>query len=99
MEKSYYLNKLSDINYRISTHPGNASQRLASEASKILLISPDFIHEDYQKDYRLLISLIEETLRNLSVSGAVPSKLVNTNNRTSVEFIKLLINIQDKLEH
>lgn len=81
MEKAYYLSKLSDINYRISTHPGNASQRLASEASKLLLISNDFINEDYKKDYRLLISLIEETLRKLSVSGAVPLKLVNTYNR------------------
>ena len=37
--KNYFYSKLFDINYRIAIHEGNANQRLASEAPKILSVS------------------------------------------------------------
>jgi hypothetical protein len=67
--KSYFLAKLSDINYRMAIHEGNANQRLASECGKILLLPPSEVPSSYKSDFLKLRTLIVDTLKGRSTPG------------------------------
>lgn len=82
--KAYLIEKLFDINYRMAIHEGNANQRLASEAEKILLLPPSEVPERYKNEFDKLSQLVEE-----------PIKLGNIRNSTASKYIKLLIDILD----
>ena len=47
--KQYYLGKLSDLNFRMAIHEGDANRRLASEIDKILLM-PEFFYACIKKN-------------------------------------------------
>ena len=91
--KAYLMEKLFDINYRMAIHEGNANQRLASEAGKILLLPSSEVPERYKNEFNKLRQLIEETIRNLLAPGLTPTKLGNIRNSTASKYIKLLIDI------
>ena len=96
--KRYFLEKLSDINYRLSIHEGNANQRLASEARIIMLLPKIELLKRFQKDYEKLRNDIEKTISS-TTSGFQPSKIKGIQNSTASKHIKLLADIQDYLEH
>jgi hypothetical protein len=96
--KNYFYSKLSDINYRIATHEGNANQRFASEATKILVqLAPNYslVSEKYRDEFNKLIIAIKNTLSNSE--GRIPSRIKSIQNRTAVKYIKLLIDIEESL--
>jgi hypothetical protein len=95
--KSYFKGKLSDINYRMAIHEGDANRRLASEAGKILLLPQNEVPESHKNEFKKLTQLIEDTLKNLSAPGLTPIKLKKIQNRTAAKYIKLLIDIGDEL--
>jgi hypothetical protein len=96
---SYLLSKLSEINRRIAVHEGNANRRLGSEARKILLLFPTEMPEKYKNQFEELHNLIKQTLADLPASGLTPTKLSNIRNSTAANYIKLLKDIEDNLEH
>lgn len=95
--KQYFLEKLFDINYRMSIHEGNASRRLASEVPKILLLSPDEVPPLYKEKFLKLQDIIKHTLKNLSAPGLIPTRLRGIGNITAAKYIKLLIDIEFSL--
>ena len=97
--KTYFISKLSEINYRMAIHEGNANRRLASEAIKILLLSPSEVPEFYKNKFNKLRNLIEETIKNLSAPGLTPIRLGKIHNSTAIKYIKLLIEIQTYIDN
>jgi len=96
--KNYFYSKLFDINYRIAIHEGNASQRLASEAPKILFqLAPNYrlVPDQYKDRFTKLITLIKDTLTGSE--GRIPSRIKGIQNRTAAKYIKLLIDIDESL--
>lgn len=96
--KNYFYSKLFEINYRIATHEGNANQRLASEAIKILVhLAPNhkFIPEQYKDKFDKLLTLVQSTVAN--TEGRIPSRIKGIQNRTAVKYIKLLIDIEESI--
>jgi hypothetical protein len=96
--KNYFYGKLFDINYRIATHEGNANQRLASEAPKILFqLAPNYrlVPGQYKDRFTKLIALIKDTLTGSE--GRIPSRIKGIQNRTAAKYIKLLIDIGESL--
>lgn len=94
--RDYFVSKLSEINYRMSIHPGTANQRLASEAIKILLLPSNQVPEELKEEFDKLILLLRNTIKSLPAPGLTPQKIINTNNAEAVKYIKLLITIEDK---
>ncbi|PIP60217.1 hypothetical protein COX00_04120 [Candidatus Uhrbacteria bacterium CG22_combo_CG10-13_8_21_14_all_47_17] len=94
--KGYY--KLPTINYRIATHEGTASRRLASQANELLPMPIESVPDECKKDFTNLKRLIEETLNNLPRNSGlmVPVRLANIHNSTAVKYIKLLMEIEYK---
>ncbi len=100
--KLYFLEKLSDINYRISINEGNASRRLASEAIKIhvqLPVLPNEVPNLYRKEFSKLRKIVGDTIQNLSSPGLTPTRIRGMHNKDAVKYIKLLINIEDRLSN
>lgn len=95
--KQYFLEKLSDINYKISIHEDNASRRLASQAIKIYLLSPSEVPPLYKEEFLKLKDIVENTIKNLSAPGLTPTKLQGIGNITAAKYIKLLIDIEYNL--
>ena len=95
--RNYFFTKLSDINFRIATHEGNANRRLASQAVKILLLPTTEVPDKYKKEFLELRQLVEITIKNLIVPGLTPVKLHGIQNRMAVKFIKLLLLIEDEM--
>ena len=95
--KQYFLEKLFDVNYKMSIHEGNASRRLASQAIKIYLLSPSEVPPLYRKEFLKLKDIIENTIRNLPAPGLTPTKLRGIGNITAAKYIKLLIDIEYNL--
>lgn len=95
--KGYFIEKLSDINNRMTIHEGDANRRLASEAGKILLLPSNEVPKHYKDEFSKLRQLVEETIGNLSAPGLTPTKLGNIRNSTASKYIKLLIYICDDL--
>ena len=93
--KGYFTEKLFEINHRMAIHEGNANRRLASEATKILLLPENEVPKRYKNEFGELRQLIEETIRNLSAPGLTPTKLGNIRNSTASKYIELLICILD----
>ena len=92
--KQYMIEKLSEINFRMAIHLGNANARLASEARKIRLLPPSEVPEQFKPDYAELIELINEEIKNLSNSGLELSRFTHIRNRTAAKYIKLLYDIE-----
>jgi len=94
--KGYY--KLPIINYRIATHEGTASRRLASQANELLPMPIESVPDKCRKEFAKLKNLIEKTLDDLPKNNGlmVPVRLANIHNSTAVKYIKLLIEIEDK---
>ena len=97
--KRYFIGKLSEINYRMAIHEGNANRRLASEAIKILLLASSEVPEYYKSEFNKLRNLIEKTIKNLSSPGLTPIRLGNIHNSTAAKYIKLLIDIQIDIDN
>ena len=93
--KLYFLEKLSDINYRMATHEGDAKRRLASEAVKILILLPSEVPCLYREEFSKLRKIVEATIRDLSSPGLTPTGLRGVGNVAAVKYIKLLINIEE----
>jgi hypothetical protein len=74
-EHSFSVGKLSEINYRIACHEGDACQRLASEGAKISLFATAEIPERYRAQFKGWKSTVSESLRGLPEPGLVPSKI------------------------
>lgn len=103
--KSCFYSKLFDINYRIAIHPGNAKERLAREARPILgklSMCEDIVPDEYQKEFKELEKLLEDTLSTLPADGLTPTRLrkikkdriSSIHNATASKYIKLLLDIQ-----
>jgi hypothetical protein len=97
--QDYFRAKLFDINYNILIHEGAANNRLASQAIKILLLPMSEVPKKYSKQFLELIKLIENTMVNLPSPGLTPVKITGIYNKTAVNYIKLLYDIQDYLDH
>ncbi|PIS42396.1 MAG: hypothetical protein COT24_03790 [Candidatus Kerfeldbacteria bacterium CG08_land_8_20_14_0_20_40_16] len=98
---NYFYGKLFDINYRISVHEGNANQRLASEAAKILYQlgpSQEVVPRRYREEFSKLVRLIEATIKSLPQPGLTPTRLKGIKNKTAVKYIKMLIDIQNNFQ-
>ena len=95
--RQYFLEKLFDVNYKMSIHEGNASSRLASQAIKIYLLSPSEVPPLYKKEFLKLKDIIENPIRSLSVLGLTPTRLQGIGNKTAVKYIKLLLDIEYSL--
>jgi hypothetical protein len=93
------LSKLFDVNYNMMIHKGNANERLASQANKILLLPISEVPKKYSKQFLELIKLIENTMLNLPSPGLLPIKIRGIYNKTAMNYIKLLYDIQDYLDH
>lgn len=93
----YFLEKLSDINYRIATHEGDAKKRLASEAIKILILPSNEAPNQYKEEFSKLRKIIEETIKNMPSPGMTPTGLTGISNRTAIKYIKLLIDVEVSL--
>ena len=96
--KGYFLEKISNINYRMAIHEGNANRRLASEAIKIRLLPTHVLPPEYEKEFAKLRSLIESTIKS-TTQGLTPVRLGKIRNSTAVKYIKLLIDIQIYFEN
>ena len=94
--KGYY--KLPIINYRIATHEGAASRRLASQTNELLPMPIESVPAECKKEFTKLKKLIEDTLDDLPKTNGLmwPVQLANIHNSTAVKYIKLLIEIEDK---
>ena len=98
--KTYFKQKLSDINYRMAVHEGDANRRLASEAIKIRLLPESEVPEKYKGEFNKLRHLINETLKSLPASGLTPSRIRGIrNNSTASKYVKLLFDIQSDLDN
>ena len=95
--RSYFISKLFDVNYRMAIHQEDANRRLASESIKILLLPASEVPECYKREFMKLRTLIEETVNSLPESGMIPSKLKGIKSITAAKYIKLLVDIQDKI--
>jgi len=95
--KQYFLEKLFDINYQMAIHEGNASRRLASKATKILLLSPDEVSSLYREEFLKLHDIIKHTFKDLSAPGLTPIRLQGVGDRTAVKYIKMLLDIEYSL--
>ena len=96
---SYFIGKLSEINYRIAIHEGNANQRLASEAGKLILLYPSEIPEVYRNDFIEFREILNETIQGLPSSGLIPTRIKGIRNRTAAKYIKLLIDIEEYIKN
>jgi hypothetical protein len=96
--KHYFHSKLFEIIYRMAIHEGNANQRLASEAPKILFqLAPNkrIVPDQYKDNFTKLITLVENTLKDSE--GRIPIKIKGIQNRTAAKYIKLLIDIEESI--
>lgn len=91
--KGYY--KLPIINYRIAMYEGTSNRRLASQAHAILPMPAEMVPGGCKKQFKKLKQLIDDELDKLP-NGTWPARLGNMRNRTAVNYIKLLIEIEDK---
>jgi hypothetical protein len=96
--KLYFLEKLSNINYRIAIHEGDANRRLASEVIKIILLPFSEVPFSYKKDFLKLRKLASDTIQNLSSPGLTPIRIKGINNKTASKYIKLLVDIEDSFQ-
>lgn len=90
---TYLIEKLTEINYKMSIHEGTANQRLASKSVEILFLEGK-IPEEYRKQFNKLIIIIKKTLKNIDYPR-VPCRLKGIYNKTAVKYIKLLIDIEE----
>ena len=82
----------------MAIHPENAIKRLASETHNILWLPSEYIPEQYKKEYAELINLLSDSVKSISVPGAIPSSLGKIRKDTAIKYIKLLFDIQDSLQ-
>ena len=93
----YFLGKLSEINYRMAIHEGDAKRRLASQAKKIYLLFPSEVPTEFRKEFEKLRLLIKATLSSLPTPGLTPTQIRSIRNSTASKYIKLLLTIEHKL--
>jgi hypothetical protein len=94
--KSYFLGKLSEINYRMAIHEGNANERLASQSVQLQLLPSYIIPEKLRKIFDQHIERIRHGT-NYSHSGSSPAKIYHMYNKTAAKIIKDLITIEEEL--
>ncbi|SRR5258706_12166572 len=92
--KQYFLAKLSDLNYRMAIHEGDANRRLASEIDKLLLLRGAPVPDRFKLRFDKLQILIDEALFRLKGTGLRPSKFHTIQSRTAVKYIEMLIAIE-----
>ena len=96
--RSYFLGKLSVINYKMAIHEGDANRRLASQATKILLLPSSEVPDKFKDGFENLIKLIEETLSSMPAPGLTPVRLSRIQNKTAAKYLKLLFEIEDDMK-
>ena len=96
--KIYLIGKLSEINYNLAIHRGDANRRLASEAIKIYLLPSTEVPTVYKDEFTKLRDIISKTIKNLSSPVLTPTKLIGINNVTAAKYLKLLIDIADEIQ-
>ncbi|MBC8525409.1 MAG: hypothetical protein ISS28_06460 [Candidatus Cloacimonetes bacterium] len=96
--KQYFIEKISDINYRISVNEGNANRRLSSEAYKILLLPDRVLPNNLQSKLKVLKTKIRLKIKN-TPDGLIPIKIGNIQNRTAVKYIKMLIDFEEYVKN
>lgn len=98
MIKQYFLGILSDINYRISIHEGNAKSRLGRYAVEVSArFSKEVISEYYLKDYEKLLKIISDERKLYPYINNTHISFLGKRNTTIVKYIKLLIDIENDL--
>ncbi|MBU2639173.1 MAG: hypothetical protein KKG75_00525 [Nanoarchaeota archaeon] len=98
----YFLEKLFEINHRMSIHEGNANKRLAIESAKILYQLCPYSYDlpnKFKLDFNNLKKLIENTIKSLPQSGLIPTRLRCIRNITASKYIKLLKDIELHFEN
>lgn len=94
----YFLSKLSEINYRMAVHEGDANHRLASEAENIVLFPSDDVPDDYRYAYEEMKTVLKATLKDMRFPF-VPSKIRGVRNVTVVKYLALLMSIEQSLRN
>ena len=79
-------------------HEGNANQRLASEAVKIRLLPSNEVPDLFKNEFNRLLTIIDDTINNLSAPGLRPTRLGSIRNKTAIKYIKLLMDIEEALQ-
>ncbi|MBQ0736439.1 hypothetical protein [Aquimarina celericrescens] len=84
---SHLLSKLSNLNYGMAIHKGDASTRLASKKDElqVVCLSKTEIPKEYQNQFNELLEID-------------PPELSEIGNGLAADYIRLLIDIQQKLE-
>jgi len=95
--KNYFLGKLTDINYSMAIHDGNANRRLGRYAKKVLLLPRDNVPTKYLPEFDKLIQLIEETYRSNPEHGLTPVRIMSIRNSTAARYIKMLLDMEHEL--
>jgi hypothetical protein len=93
----YTLSKLSEINYRMAVHEGDANHRLASEAENIILLLPHEVPEEFRLQFDKMTGILKTTLNGLKSFILTPYKIHGIRNVTCSKYLALLINIEDAL--
>src|SRR6476469_9575513 len=94
--KHYFLSKLSDLNYRMAIHEGDANRRLASEIDKLLLLRGAPIPQRFGARFAKFQSLIDEALAGRSGLAVRPPKFRAIQCRTAAKYIAMLIAIENE---
>ena len=95
MDKHYFLGRLSQLNYSVAIHPGDAKSRLGSQAKYVFLIHIDAIPEQYKKDFNVLVKLIKDENQTNPVGMGI--RFHGKRNAAIVKFIILLIDIENQI--
>jgi hypothetical protein len=96
-QMQYTLTKLSEINYRMAIHKGDANQRLTSEAENIINLILHEIPTDYRSHFDKLTDILTMTLNDRKSFLLKPYKIYGIRNETCSKYLALLIDIEDSL--
>ncbi len=93
---NYFLSKISNINYKMAIHEGDANRRLASQSVEILYkLFPNEVPSKYKEGFNELINYIEKTLKSIKQPGIHPIRIIGIKNVTASKYIKMLIDIEN----
>ena len=96
--KSFFIERLSIINYNMAIHEGNAKQRLASECRKILLLPIEEVPGHFISEFKELTTLIKTEL-SFYPRGHEISNFVGKRNSMAIKYIKLLLEMEYVLKN
>ncbi len=94
--KHYFVDKLSGIVLRMDVHPGDASTRLASEASGICLLPSSEIPQRHRNRFDKLREILIASNEGLPHGVHSSRKVKGITNNTAAKYIGLLKDILDE---